>query len=185
MQMRRDAALLVVSLQYFQQVQHDPRAGSADRMAEGDCAAVHVELFFIQGTQSPIEAELFAAVLLVLPRREAAEHLRGEGLVDLPVVEVVQAEVVALEDRRRRVHRAEAHLRRDRGRPIAESTMRPMGFRSCFFTASSEARTSHAAPSVICELLPGVTLPYLRSKNGFSLARFGGEASRAHAVVER
>ena len=56
--------------------------------------------------------------------------------------------------------------------------MRPIGCRSFFFTASSEARISHAAPSVICELLPGVTLPYLRSKKGLSFARFCTEASR-------
>jgi len=36
---------------------------------------------------------------------------------------------------------------------------------------------SQAAPSVICELLPAVTLPYLRSKNGRSLASDSGEAS--------
>ena len=56
--------------------------------------------------------------------------------------------------------------------------MRPMGCRSCLFSASSEASTSQAAPSVICELLPGVTLPYLRSKKGLSFARFSIEESR-------
>src|SRR6185295_11141701 len=55
------------------------------------------------------QTKLFAAILLVLPRREAAEHLGGKRLVDLPVVDVAEAEVVALEHRRRRVHRAEAH----------------------------------------------------------------------------
>ncbi len=55
--------------------------------------------------------------------------------------------------------------------------MRPIGCRLCFFSASSEARISQAAPSVICELLPGVTLPYFRSKNGRSLARFSTDAS--------
>ena len=44
----------------------------------------------VKVTQGIVEAELFPAVLLVLPRGEAAEHLRGEGFVDFPVVEVVQ-----------------------------------------------------------------------------------------------
>ena len=52
-----------------------------------------------------------------------------------------------------------------------------MGVRSYFFRDSSDARISQAPPSVICELLPGVTLPYLRSKKGFSLARFSIEES--------
>ena len=33
------------------------------------------------------------------------------------------------------------------------------------------------APSVICELLPGVTLPHGRSKAGLSLARLSTELS--------
>ena len=81
-------------------------------MAERNGAAVHVQLALVQRTHRAIEPQLFAAVLLVLPRREAAEHLRGERLVDFPVIEIVEAEAVALEDRRRRMHRAESHLRR-------------------------------------------------------------------------
>ena len=52
------------------------------------------------------------------------------------------------------MHRAEAHLA---GLEAAHwlSTMRPMAFRPCCCTAASEASTSQAAPSVICELLPG------------------------------
>src|SRR5688572_16360405 len=93
-------------------MENDARPRGAHRMAEGNGAAIHIEFLLIQGTQSTIEAELFPAVFLVLPRRQAAQHLRRESLVDLPVVEVVEAEAVALEDRRRRMHRAEAHLRR-------------------------------------------------------------------------
>src|SRR5258708_21313826 len=65
-----------------------------------------------------MEPKLFPAVLVVLPRGEAAENLRRESLVDLPVVEIVQAEAVALENRRRGVHRPEAHLRRVEARPL-------------------------------------------------------------------
>src|SRR5258708_5359552 len=81
-------------------------------MAERDGAAVDIESLLIQRTERALETKFLAAVLLVLPRREAAEHLRGEGFVDLPVIEIVQAEAVALEDRRRGMHRAEPHLRR-------------------------------------------------------------------------
>ena len=51
------------------------------------------------------------------------------------------------------------------------STMTAFGLQLVLFTASSEARMTQEAPSVICELLPGVTLPQGRSKAGLSLAR--------------
>src|SRR6185503_3912281 len=84
---RRQAALRVIPFQHFQQVQHDARARSAHRVAERNGAAVHVQSFLVYFAQGSIKAKLFAAVLLVLPRREAAEHLGGERLVDLPVVD--------------------------------------------------------------------------------------------------
>ena len=52
------------------------------------------------------------------------------------------------------------------------STITARGVRPCCFTASSEARITHDAPSVICELLPAVTLPHGRSNAGLSLASF-------------
>src|SRR5882672_1196007 len=99
-------------------MQHDARAGRADRVAERDGAAVDVELALVERAHGTVEPELFATVLLVLPRRQAAEHLRGEGLVDFPVIEIVEAEAMALEDRRRRMHRAESHLRRIEPGPL-------------------------------------------------------------------
>jgi hypothetical protein len=50
------------------------------------------------------------------------------------------------------------------------STILARGVRPCCFTAVSEARITHEAPSVICEELPAVTLPHGRSKAGLSLA---------------
>src|SRR5581483_4891717 len=87
---RGHAALAFRALEDVQQVQHDARAGSADRMAERDRAAVDVELLGVEPAHGAVQPELLAAVALVLPRGEAAEHLRGEGLVDLPGVEVVR-----------------------------------------------------------------------------------------------
>src|SRR5256885_7798279 len=115
---RRHAALLPGALQCFQQMQHDARARGTDRVAERDGAAVDVQPVLIELAERAIEAKLLAAVLLVFPGGEAAEHLCRERLVDLPVIEIVEAEPVALEDRRRRMHRPEAHLRRIKARPF-------------------------------------------------------------------
>ena len=49
-------------------------------------------------------------------------------------------------------------------------TTRPIGFSPCFETKSSEATTTAAPPSVICDELPAVTVPYRRSKTGLSFA---------------
>ena len=135
---------------------------------------------------APGRPELAAAVVGVLPRALAGDHLRGERLVDLPRVEVVEAEAVPLQDRRRRVHRPEPHLRRIEARPCGVDDAARAASSLCFSTARSEASTSQAAPSVICELLPAVTLPYLRSKNGLSFARFSAvESSRTPSSARR
>ena len=57
------------------------------------------------------------------------------------------------------------------------STMTAFGVSLCAFTASSDARMTHDAPSVICDELPGVTLPHGRSNAGFSLASVSAELS--------
>src|SRR5262249_57808080 len=90
----------------------------ADRMAERDRPAVDVELLRVELAHRTIQAEVLAAVLVLVPRRQTAEDLRGERLVDLPAVEVVELEIVALQYRRRGVHGTEAHLRRVEPRPL-------------------------------------------------------------------
>src|SRR2546430_5025103 len=180
----RHAALLSRAFQGFQKVKHDARSRCAHRMAERNGAAVHVQLALVQRTHRAIEAQLFAAVLLVLPRREAAEHLRGERLVDLPVIEIVEAEAVALEDRRRRMHRTEAHLCRIEPGPFgvddAADRLQPM-LTQCFFGREDQ---------------PGGAVGDLRAVAGgdgavLSVAeraqpapRFGRSIA-SHAVVER
>src|SRR5438045_1848844 len=72
-----DAPLRVVSFQRLEQVQDDPRARRAHRVAEGDRAAVHVEPFLVERAERAFKAELLAAILVVLPGREATEYLRG------------------------------------------------------------------------------------------------------------
>ena len=98
--------------------EEEPRARAADRMAERDRAAVDIQLLLVERTKRTRQAELVAAVGIILPRSDAAEHLRRERFVDLPRVEIVQAEAMPLQERRRRMHRAEAHLRRIECRPL-------------------------------------------------------------------
>src|SRR5262249_10769440 len=69
------------------------RARHAERMTDRDRAAVDVEL-------RGIDAELIATV----------NDLRGERLVQLPHVDVVDLEAVTLQELRHRIHGTDAHL---------------------------------------------------------------------------
>ena len=108
---RRDGAPAAGALEHLERVQHDARAGGADGVADGDGAAVDVELAAVEPPEGAVEPEMRLAVVVALPRGEAAQHLRGEGLVHLDRVDVVPAEAVALHHRRDRVHRPQPHLR--------------------------------------------------------------------------
>src|ERR1700733_1421518 len=57
------------------------------------------------------------------------------------------------------------------------STITAFGVRPCFVTASSEARMTQDAPSVICEELPAVTWPHGRSNTGLRPASLSVEES--------
>ncbi len=59
---------------------------------------------------------------------------------------------------------------------LAKLTKRASGFRSNCLMAFSDARISAPAPSLVCELLPAVTLP-LAANTGFSLASPSSEVS--------
>ena len=102
----------------MQQVEHDARARGADRVAQRDGAAVDVQFLHVQLTHGVIEAEFVAAIGIACPCRNATEQLCGKGLVDLPGIEVVQCEIVALQYGGRGVHRAQAHLGRVEARPL-------------------------------------------------------------------
>src|SRR5690606_20051844 len=104
--------------QYVQQMQHDARTRGADRMAQRDGAAVDVELLDIEFAQRAVETEFVAAVRFVFPSFDATEHLRGESFVDLPGVDVIEAEVVSLEQGRGGMHGTKSHLRRIECRPM-------------------------------------------------------------------
>src|SRR4029079_15926679 len=57
------------------------------------------------------------------------------------------------------------------------SRMTAFGVSPCLATASSEARITQEAPSVICEELPAVTWPHGRSNTGLSFASVSGVES--------
>src|SRR3954452_7626802 len=61
----RDATLRVIALQRLEEVQDDACAGGAHRMAERDCAAVHVKLLRVQVSEGTIQTEFLPAVLVV------------------------------------------------------------------------------------------------------------------------
>ena len=63
---------------------------------------------------------------------------------------------------------------------IVEVTMRARGVRPCFFTASSDARITTDAPSVICDDEPAVCTP--PSITALSVPSFSREVS-AQALV--
>src|SRR5216117_4609691 len=61
----------------------DARAGGAERMADGDAAALRVHLRAVDRAQRLRALEASTAVLLRFPGLQRAEHLRGKGLMDL------------------------------------------------------------------------------------------------------
>ena len=77
---RGETVAALAATELVQQRRHDPGAARADRMAERDRAAVDVDL-------RPVEAELAAV----------GERLRGERLVDLDQVEVLDPQLELLE----------------------------------------------------------------------------------------
>src|SRR5713101_8331754 len=90
--LRGEGVALAFALQERRRLAGDARAGGAQRMAERDGAAVEIG-------PALVDAE-FA---------HAGDRLRGEGLVDLDDVDVLDGEAGALQRLLRRRHRADAH----------------------------------------------------------------------------
>ena len=83
------------ALELAEQRRHEPRTRAAERVTEGDRAAVHVDL-------------LHVGVVLLRPR----EHHRSERLVDLDQIDLIERHLRPLEHLRRRRDRTGEH--RDR-----------------------------------------------------------------------
>src|SRR5699024_6022071 len=81
----------------------DAAAGRGERVAGRQRGAVDVELGPVDRALGLVQAEALGAVLVGFPPGERGQDLRGEGLVDLVEVEVLQGEPVALEQPRHRV----------------------------------------------------------------------------------
>ena len=91
-------------------------------------------------------------------RREHRQGLRGEGLVQLDDVDVVEREAGPRERLRHRLHRADAHdLGRHARHGVGDEARHRRRPRSSALAADSS--TVAAAPSDICEELPAVTMP--------------------------
>ena len=78
-------------VQHLRQLGHDPAAGRGERVPGRQRRAVDVELRAVDRAQRGVEPELALAERRVLPRLQRREHGRGERLVDLVEVEVLQA----------------------------------------------------------------------------------------------
>src|SRR5262249_42095230 len=83
----------LATMAFLQDVAGQPRTGHAERVADRDRAAVHIVL-------GRVDAEPVAAI----------EALAGEGLVQLPDVDSVDLEAMALQQLRHGEHRPDAHL---------------------------------------------------------------------------
>ncbi len=119
--------------------------------------------------QRRVAVQAVAAVLRRFPGLQRAQHLRGEGLVDLVEVEVLQRQVRILQHRRDRIGRAPSAGPRGRWRnPPPRSCRRsaaPSPAGRARFAQSSLASSTAAAPSVSGVLLPAVSVPALLVSN--------------------
>src|SRR5580704_2489551 len=114
-----DAALFAEPLHGIDEMQHDPVAASANRMADADGAAVDIKNIARDAAGRCIEPERVAAELGILPSGETAQNLRGERFVQLPQFDVAEGEAVTLEQRGRAIDRTESHHRWIERRPFA------------------------------------------------------------------
>src|SRR6185437_6964774 len=114
----RDTAAAATALQHAEQVQRDACTRCANRMPQSDRAAVDVEPVRVDAAERARQTQLVAAECIVLPRAKTGDHLRGECLVDLPGVDIAEAETVAREQRRGRIYGAQSHLRGIERRPL-------------------------------------------------------------------
>src|SRR5699024_2049434 len=78
--------------QQFRQRGGDPTAGGGERVPGSDGRAVHVQFRLVDRTRFLVAAAPVLGELGVLPGFQRGQHLRGERLVDLVEVEVLQGQ---------------------------------------------------------------------------------------------
>ena len=163
---RRDAVLPAVGLERVGERAEDAPAGRAERVADGDRAAVDVHALGVE----------------VLPLAHAGERLRGERLVELDGVDVAPADAGALERPVGRLDRADAE---DVGVDGERAAAGDPGDRLAARLARRPPRSRSAradAPSLSGDALPAVTVPSLTNA-GLSLASFSSDRVGADALV--
>src|ERR1700722_7046697 len=102
-----DAAPIAEPLHGIDQMQHDAVAAGADRMADANRAAVDIEPVARDFSRSTCKPERVATEFGVVPGGEAAEHLRGEGFVELPQFDIAERKLMAFQDCGRAIDRTE------------------------------------------------------------------------------
>ena len=85
--------------QFFRRLTQYPCAGRAERVADGDAAAVGIQALPRKFPQRIVHARFFAQECL-LYRGDVAEQLRSEGFVDFPEIDIGEGEAVACEQAR-------------------------------------------------------------------------------------
>ena len=144
----------------------------------------------IDAAQRRVQAEAGLAVVLALPRAQRAQHLRGEGFVDLVEVEVLQRQAVALEHLRhrdgRRHQQAFAVDEIDRGdlrvAQVAQHFVAVLRAPIRRWPAGRRRRRRSAGWS--CRR-SACRCPEVLSNAGFSVASFSSVRVRAQDVVAR
>src|SRR6476660_4448244 len=100
-------------------MQDDAIAAGANRVAGADGAAVDIEPRAVDRPSRAVEAERITAEFRVFPGGEATQHLRREGFVQLPEIDVAEAELMAFHQRGRAIDRPQTHDRWIERRPFA------------------------------------------------------------------
>src|SRR3954471_19885 len=100
-----EAAPATGLLELLGQRSHDAPTGGGEGVSGCQRGAVDVQLAAVDGAEGLVEAEARLAEVWILPRLERCEHGRGESLVNLIEVEVLQAQTVSLEETRHGIRR--------------------------------------------------------------------------------
>src|SRR5581483_5618912 len=123
------AAPAPILIQDFRRTGDDASTGRRERMAAREAAALDVESAPIDRAERRVEPQLVLAVLAIFPGLQRAQHLRGEGFVDLVEIEILQLHARALQHARHRVRRRHQQAFFLRPREIDRSRFAPRQIR--------------------------------------------------------
>ena len=129
-----------------------------------------------------IKPQDLAAELFVVPGRQASQHLRREGLVQFPGLDVLKRQFVALQQLGRRHHRPQPHDRGIERRPLAVDDH---GFRRQAMFGDSRLRGENDPARAVGDLrgIAGRHLPPRPFEYRLERGEFFGRGIRPHAVI--